>query len=404
MIPSLLLVLLSGAGPASPDLCAERPEPSLPCHPSSPLRSGESPAGKALAVVEVAWHERGEAGRTPSPECAPFSWFLLEEGRAREILRSCNDGYGAAGLGEDEIRVQPNRFIHQRSGGSAWRWSSTRTFSLSPLALLEERWSGYWSLGPNREEGSWNETTRQGSVSWYSPRCEEDGAIPDNAQESPSELPFQYAPIPSILPTPLLTGQGWAGQDPGVCGLHLDASGQGGFVVHGAPSSAGDASMDLLAMKPAEEGPAWLLVELQDDRWVLESERPSTWLHTDHLELWLGQALSCYDHCLNPEKPVQYAILLDGSVVPASGSPPKDLRVDVDRTAERIRLRISIPRGLSGLTLVYSDSDDGRSQERLIATSRLRFGRAETLGHLREVEACESGSALRWVLQLPPLE
>jgi hypothetical protein len=32
------------------------------------------------------------------------------------------------------------------------------------------------------------------------------------------------------------------------------------------------------------------------------------------------------------------------------------------------------------VTLVYSDSDDGRRQERLIATSALEFGHAWTLG------------------------
>ena len=39
----------------------------------------------------------------------------------------------------------------------------------------------------------------------------------------------------------------------------------------------------------------------------------------------------------------------------------------------------------SGLTVVYSDSDDGTRQKRLIATSNLEFGRTWTIGSVSPI-------------------
>jgi hypothetical protein len=46
------------------------------------------------------------------------------------------------------------------------------------------------------------------------------------------------------------------------------------------------------------------------------------------------------------------------------------------------------------ITVVYSDSDDGEAQERLIATSPLKFGRNETLGEITDVP--ESAARCTW--------
>ena len=49
------------------------------------------------------------------------------------------------------------------------------------------------------------------------------------------------------------------------------------------------------------------------------------------------------------------------------------------------RLKITLPKGMAAITLVYSDSDDGKKQERLFATSMLVPGKVETLGALLEI-------------------
>jgi hypothetical protein len=45
-----------------------------------------------------------------------------------------------------------------------------------------------------------------------------------------------------------------------------------------------------------------------------------------------------------------------------------------------LRFKIELPRAYPSLTVVYSDTDDGQKQKRLIATSALKFGDALTLG------------------------
>ena len=55
------------------------------------------------------------------------------------------------------------------------------------------------------------------------------------------------------------------------------------------------------------------------------------------------------------------------------------------RTERGARFRIVMPKEGQGLTVVYSDSDDGAHQRRLIATSRLTFGRTWTIGAVTSI-------------------
>ncbi|MCC7538777.1 MAG: hypothetical protein IT379_21305, partial [Deltaproteobacteria bacterium] len=82
--------------------------------------AGTDAQGRALWVVMTA--PRGtrpvdeESARTELG-CVPYVyWALATEGDRtvdrRRILDVCNDGYGAAGVGEDEVVVGPNRFEH----------------------------------------------------------------------------------------------------------------------------------------------------------------------------------------------------------------------------------------------------------------------------------------------------
>jgi hypothetical protein len=59
------------------------------------------------------------------------------------------------------------------------------------------------------------------------------------------------------------------------------------------------------------------------------------------------------------------------------------------------RLKIKIPAGGGNVTLVYSASDDGKEQKRLIATSTVRLGWAATLGVFREVKPEEATCIMR---------
>jgi hypothetical protein len=57
----------------------------------------------------------------------------------------------------------------------------------------------------------------------------------------------------------------------------------------------------------------------------------------------------------------------------------------VARSERGARFRIVLPGNPTSLTVVYSDSDDGVRQKRLIATSNLVFGRTWTVGSVTAI-------------------
>ena len=128
-----------------------------------------------------------------------------------------------------------------------------------------------------------------------------------------------------------------------------------------------------------------LFVEVQDDRWTGPSKK---WLLDDHLELWLATGLSgSQKECSDPKAPgaKQWGVrVADGAVFPAFGDPTEKLeveRVDVQRgKAKAVRFKLKLPPSFDAVSVVYSDSDDGKSQKRLIGTSKLKLGVADTLG------------------------
>ena len=77
---------------------------------------------------------------------------------------------------------------------------------------------------------------------------------------------------------------------------------------------------------------------------------------------------------------------------PGFGSPDPLAGVEVVRAGGTARARIPLGDWLQGqdeatpLTIVYSDSDDGLRQKRLIATSTIERGQELSLGHVRDVD------------------
>ena len=309
-------------------------------------------AGKGLTVVKLALK------RTPEDACDPFRWVLVstQPPATQRLADLCNDGYGAAGMGEDEVEVKKGRFVHAQSGGSSWRWTNVREVSLAPVRVV-------------------GAAHRQPAA---------DAPPPEDAA-----LEYDFLPIPRLALPPEL-GDGWRTTELAGCALRLDSSGRRsendpvpGFLVHGKPGQAGDARVAVLADEQH------LYVEIHDDRWQSGAAR---WIFDDHLELWLAEKAPRYmTHCLAPGdagKAVQWGIrLADGKVFAAAGKPSGTLDVVVVPPAAGgpARVRIRLPEKTDALTLVYSDSDDGKTQERLLATSKLAGGKTWTLGGLHQV-------------------
>jgi hypothetical protein len=363
MHPALPLLALLAAPPA--DLCAGRPR----CRVAQELPAGKDAAGRPLTVVRLALDARDTASDPPDADldrCVPYEWWLRRGAESRALLRLCNDGYGAAGVGEDAVDVAPNRFTHVQHGGSSWRWTTTRVLQLAPLRPVSEATEGAWTLGLNEESCGWDRTTWKGTCNWTAPRCDADGNPVGGDDAAGPAYAFRRLPAPA-LPAGWRS-EGWRAAALGTCAAEAD------YAVHGAPAPA-DARLRVVA-GPEDE----LYVEVEDDVW---QKGAKNWIFDDHVELWAGEGATYMDHCLadDEHRPVQWGIgLFEPWVRPGFGDPKSLPAVERAVLPGRVRLKIRLPSHAEGVTVVYSDSDDGRTQERLIATSALRHGDGASLG------------------------
>ncbi|MBN2494734.1 MAG: hypothetical protein JXR96_09110 [Deltaproteobacteria bacterium] len=373
---------------ASPATAGTDPDLEPICKGRKPCRiTGSHPAGEGLRVVELALHDRsGQSWKEPDPNCAPYEYWLVDRRKAapvRQLLvHLCNDGYGARGMGEDHIEVAEGRFSLTQTGGSAWMWSRSASVQLAPLRVTSEGSSGWWTLGSNTEDQTWSHADFKGGVRWSAPDCghEQDKLAPDR---------FAYGSIPLVEMDAAFRQSGWKSARLGSCSLAADSEGKNGFVTFGKPVGKADASFRAVFVSERE-----LLVEVEDDRLVAGAR---SWIVGDHLEVWLGDPKGYMDHCLEAGKAWQWGVdLLDGKVHTAFGDPSQLLAVEREAVgSEAVRFKITFPKAFpspaaSGVAVVYSDSDDGKRQERLIASSRVAFGQAASLGRLRAIPKSEA--------------
>lgn len=375
-----------------------------PCELMTEHAAGKDSAGRSLGAAlfflgydtfgdeEEEGQKEGErptreSGVSLSPDGATFSagsyqgclryeyWRIVRE--AGEIVETdrvadiCNDGHGAAGVGEDEVKVGPNAIEVSTSGGSNWRWSETTAYALSPFVRRSQSWSGFWTMGPNFENTEIDWEAFRGKKRWHSPPCDADGQPPEGEPADGTE--YEEIWIPSLpLDAAFLAG-GWKTSRLDRCAASIDASGGSGYILSGKPSTAADAHVRVLA---AEGGVVF--VEVVDDTVVAE----------DHLEVWVGPDGPSYgDHCIevtSTKDVVSWKVrVTDGKVTSGFGKPPVS-SLGVERAADGsgvVRLRLVPPRRES-LTLVHADSDGGKKIERRIATSRLVDARLATLGNI----------------------
>ncbi len=329
-----------------------------------------NPAGKVgdieLTAVRTSHGTEGEEHFA----CERFAWWVeRKQGTAvtrSKLVEYCNDGYGASGVGEDSVEVGDNRFTYSKMGGSAWRWDTSQTVQLEPLMVLTHGGSSFHTAMLDVASVSWNHQAFTGTVRDTFGLC--------GQEDSMKTVDHVVAAIPQVTSLD-------QGARLGSCALSIDS--KTGPFAHGAAGEAGDATLAVVAT-----GPQQLFVELTDDTWKEGST--SSWIFDDHVELWVS-----YDSDFQPAcemGAVQYGVLLDGTVHPAHGEPAQKLTATVlDRGPEHVRLQLDLAARPTRVTLVYSDSDDGKSQERLIATSVVKRGKATSLGRVvTSWQACKN--------------
>lgn len=377
------------------ELCAGLPG----CRLAEVSPAGRDALNRRLSVYELAIDEPESAD---SFGCVPYRrqfWLVTRDDRSeaarRLVLELCNDGYGAAQVGEDTVTIRDNRLVHVQYGGSAWRWENTTEYSLSPFLELSQESCSFHTLSTIFDHWQWDWGRFSGRVLARGDTCDADGNPVEPATEEGMELgcPLDQAthahdPIPLIsLPDDMLAPM----PELGSCATLIDSSGWRGFVVHGEDGLPDDAWMRLLAVSETD-----LVVTVGDDSW---HSGGSSWVFDDHLEIWTapGAGMPFCGEAVDPPK--QWAVrVADGAVFPAFGDP-----LSLPTVAERrqagagrpITLRISFPEPIERIAVVYSDSDDGTRQERLIASSDLHFGDALSLGEVVAIDPLNAWCSVR---------
>ena len=382
-----------------------------PCPIERRATPPESSSENGSDTDEETSNEDQAAQQDPdSEDCRPYEYHLIVHSRGKirghQLLsEQCNNGYGAAGVGEDSNAVdkEARTFSHSQSGGSAWRGDRGIVVGLDPLRVISVDESSFWTLDEEAtsKSASWNHDTFEGSESWSVPDCVErrkqkEAAARDAAAgagtEHDSSKTYNAVVVPRVDLPPAFVNDGWRSIALGNCGAFVDGE-EHGFAIYGGKGRAADASLRAVISKDD-----FLFVEITDDRWTTGGK---TWVKEDHIELWLAPpGIVAFDpNCDEPSGPEppdssrQWGIRIsDAQVFPGFGSPAPLTGVEVVRNGHTARARIPVADWLKGhgedasLTVVYSDSDDGLRQKRLIATSQIERGHAISLGHIRSVE------------------
>lgn len=381
-------LLAGAAGMAAADvppevvnsLCAGR----APCTVASTQPAGRDKQGTALTVVEL---NLGAAnpGNENFP-CRPYrrEYWVVGGAQPEAVLKLCNDGYGAAGVGEDNIKVMPRGLIHTREGGSNWRWRTVTDYALSPIRARKVDECGYHTASSASGVATWDYRSFRGMSGMNCGGSEEsEMGVCDMKQ-----MQHRWIEIPQIA------GSGLEGRDSapvlGTCATRLDGSGTSGFVLLGN-RSADTPEVRILMVSDTE-----MLITVFDDAFVAGTR---SWVHDDHLEIWHGAPwnyFSCSDD--DPSaKLVQWGIrTADGKVFNGFGKPAQQPRIlghsigEVDGM-KAASFRVVLPARMGGveanyrnLAVSYSKSN-GKKQTLLFATSPIKFGDGKSLGDTRKI-------------------
>jgi len=354
------------------------------CKVEKSYDAGKSPAGASLSVVEIRLgladkpKDQDEGCIDGNARDGGVEYWLLDGAAApKQVLQLCNDGYGMAGVGEDDIEVGPNRLVHHQYGGSSWRWSMDVTYSLVPFRAVTEQDCSYHNV--SEQSGTLTDidyrtrlvralakdSTRRdlgvGCPSWPKPpqtfaaRIDADtvGAYPVVAPGLPGK-----AAIP-------------AGTALGNCVPGMSTAGDNGFVVWGKPAAADQAA----EIRTIGVGSNTLIVQVFDP---VPASPPSagSWIHQPHLEIWVGQNGEEINTMLPIGQMTQTGITLDGTVhrgIGKTSPPPKVERWTArdERGGPVTVLRLAWPDEfalINGVTVVYSQAEAGK-QARLVATA-----------------------------------
>ena len=215
----------------------------------------------------------------------------------------------------------------------------------------------------------------EGETIWYADDCDWSPSPEANEPAPPQSEWYAYSHIPQpSLPRKFLS-DGWAEVPLGTCALMVSSSGGSGHLIHGKPGGDHDAWFRVVA-----DSDRSIAVEFGDDVWHLVGAEKRM---TDHFEVWTGQRRAYDSTCNALETPLRqwFVSVADGSVRQTFGPNGKAPTVRLlPSDMSRRRLTISFEERPEMFTLVYSDSDDGKSQKGSSVPADCASRKGERLG------------------------
>jgi hypothetical protein len=344
----------------------------------------------ALQVVEVHFGLKDKSGDAPDDGCTlddsekkdGGTEYWLLGAKPVQVLALCNDGYGAAGVGEDTVTFASNRMTHQQEGGSAWRWSNTTVYSLSPFRALSTDGCSYNDLGSDT-----GTETRTDEVKFRAVLIAKNPAAKwgDNDDMSCVDAtPAMFAtpkPAPTaktVMAFPVLSPANAAQFGPvpkgttlGACSSTISTDGKNGFVTFGRPAAASAADVRVLAIGNSNS----LIAQIYDP--VPSKPAPGkSWIAGSHLEVW-GGGISAAGP-LKRSDLSQVAVDLDGTVhVVGKAAAPVvrhwQAKDEQGRPVTVLMLAWADDSGFSVGAVSYSQSDNGK-QARLVSNTPMTRG------------------------------
>ncbi|MBI2253276.1 MAG: hypothetical protein HYU58_01510 [Proteobacteria bacterium] len=401
-------------------ICADRPT----CQVTQVTAAGKGAKGEKLRVADLVFGLADIPDYFPQEGCHSTEeslenmdkvdggreiWLLADDARPVKLLPLCNDGYGSAMMGYDDIEIGDNRLTHTQSGGSAWRWDTATTFQLSPLALVGESNCSYHNAAP--ETGELTVVDRRTlEARAYAPAPRKDWSeaeigcpvvTPDFAKpldpQPEADVVAGYAvPMPfDVDPSPLPEGTTL-----GTCGLVVRSDGSKGFLIYGKAAATSDAA----EMRVIAETGKSLLIQVRDPLAVaaMKAGAGASWIKQPHVEIWTAAegALPESDSEQVPEKQYfQHGIGLDGSVNVGAGKPAALPKVVSWQAKDEEGRDITVLRVswedeaalIYGLGVVYSQAEGGK-QVRLVATAPIKKNKPLYLPGIWHNSQDESGA------------
>lgn len=352
--------------------------------------AGTSSMGAPLTVVRVVLGLPDKPADAPEEGCRAGDgntrdggeeYWLIRPGTApRRILALCNDGYGASGVGEDQVTVGRNLLTHEQYGGSSLRWTDRQDIRLEPTALIRRAGCGFRATGgPGRSEIF----DALGFIAWaYADRVRDPDEVgcseaPANGGPGAAETWTARAIVAPNLPAEIAAGR----RVPRLGGCALRLSTAEATLAFGRPAPATEAAELRALALPRGEGTMTLLIQVTDPLAARPASRPPrSWVDLPHIELWLGDAHDDGDaDGRNVAAVAQFGMLPDGRVERGIGTAfplPSVTREEVPGRPGTFSLRVTLPEEaqIAGVGLAYSQAVEGR-QARLVSSAPLDRGR-----------------------------